>query len=133
MIMLVFYYKLLKISVNRGDSYIDSPKWLKNKKAAMNLKNTKDNKCFQQATAAALIYQQTNNHPEEIYNIRPFIDTYNWKDVNFPSHKEHWNTFEKKNNKKTDQLVLIFCMFPTLLNKQNQHIYQNTILIGKTR
>ena len=29
------YYKLHKISVNIGGSYIDSPKWLKNKKAAI--------------------------------------------------------------------------------------------------
>ena len=27
------YYKLHEISLNRGGSYIDSPKWLKNKKA----------------------------------------------------------------------------------------------------
>ena len=32
------YYKLHKISLNRGGSYIDSPKWLKNKKATINLK-----------------------------------------------------------------------------------------------
>ena len=32
------YYKLHKISLNRGGSYIDSPKWLKNKKATTNPK-----------------------------------------------------------------------------------------------
>ena len=32
------YYKLHKISLNRGGSYIDSPKWLKNKKATINPK-----------------------------------------------------------------------------------------------
>ena len=36
-----FYYKLHKISLNRGVSYIDSSKWLKNKKAAINPKNKK--------------------------------------------------------------------------------------------
>ena len=30
------YYKLHKISLNRGGSYIDSPKWLKNKEATIN-------------------------------------------------------------------------------------------------
>ena len=29
----LLYYKLYRISLNRGGSYIDSPKWLKNKKA----------------------------------------------------------------------------------------------------
>ena len=31
--IVVLYYKLHKISLNRGRSYIDSPDWLKNKKA----------------------------------------------------------------------------------------------------
>ena len=39
------YYDPNKISLNRGKSYIDSPKWLKNKKATINLINN-DNKCF---------------------------------------------------------------------------------------
>ena len=29
----LFHYNLHKISLNRGGSYTDSPKWLKNKKA----------------------------------------------------------------------------------------------------
>ena len=41
----VLYYNLNKVSLSRGGSYIDSPKWLKNKKAAINPKN-KDGKCF---------------------------------------------------------------------------------------
>ena len=32
------YYNLNKISLSRGGSYIDSPKWLKNKKATTNPK-----------------------------------------------------------------------------------------------
>ena len=32
------YYKLHKINLKRGGSYIDSPEWLKNKKATINLK-----------------------------------------------------------------------------------------------
>ena len=39
------YYNLNKISLRRGGSYIDSPKWLKNKKVTTNPKNTND-KCF---------------------------------------------------------------------------------------
>ena len=40
------YYDLNKISLNRGGSYIDSPKWLKDKKVTINPKNN-DDKCFQ--------------------------------------------------------------------------------------
>ena len=35
----LLHYKLQKISLNRGGSYIDSPEWLKNKKATINPKN----------------------------------------------------------------------------------------------
>ena len=40
------YYNLNKVSLSRDGSYVDSTKWLKNKKATINPKN-KDDKCFQ--------------------------------------------------------------------------------------
>ena len=39
------YYDFNKISISRGGSYIDSPKWLKDKKSTINKKNN-DYKCF---------------------------------------------------------------------------------------
>ena len=58
-----FYYDLNKISLSRGGSYIDSPKWLKNKKATINPKNT-DERCFQYALTVALNHDQFKNNPE---------------------------------------------------------------------
>ena len=112
------YYKLHKISLKRGGSYIDSPEWLKIKKATINLKNEKDDKCFQYAIPVALNYQQINNHPEEIYNIKPFIDKYSWKETNSPSNKEDWNNFEKDN--KSIALNFLFVPHNT---KQIRHAY----------
>ena len=40
------YYDFNEISLNRRGSYIDSPKWLKDKKSTINPKNN-DDKCFQ--------------------------------------------------------------------------------------
>ena len=60
------HYRLHKISLNRGGSYIDSPKWLRNKKTTINPKNGKDDKSFQYAITLALNYQKINDHPEEI-------------------------------------------------------------------
>ena len=34
----LLHYNLPKISLNRGESYMDSPKWLKNRKATINSK-----------------------------------------------------------------------------------------------
>ena len=40
-----FYYNFNKTSIYRGGSYIDSPKWLKDKNSTVNPKNNDDN-CF---------------------------------------------------------------------------------------
>ena len=94
-----FYYKLHKISINRsGGSYIDSPDWIKNKKAAINPKNKNDDKCMQYAISAALNYKQIGDHPERISKIKPFIKNYDWKGINFSSHKKDRNIFLKNNN-----------------------------------
>ena len=92
----LLYYKLHKISLNRGGSYIDSPDWMKNKKATINPKN-KDNECFKYAITIALNHNEINNHPERISNLKPFIDKYNWKDIEFPSSSKDWKKFEQNN------------------------------------
>ena len=46
------YYDFNKLSLNRGGSYIDNPKWLKDKKSTTNPKNN-DYKCFQYAVTLA--------------------------------------------------------------------------------
>ena len=66
----LLHYKLHKISLNRGGSYVDSPEWLKNKKATINPKNN-DEKCFQYALTVALNYQNIKNNPERITKIKP--------------------------------------------------------------
>ena len=54
----LLYDKLYKISLNRGRSYIDSLKWLKNKKVTIN-----------HALTAPLNYQNIKNNPERISKI----------------------------------------------------------------
>ena len=76
-------YNLHKISLNRGSS-----KWLKNKGVTINPKNTKNNNCFQYAITAAMNYQNINCHPERISKLEPFINNYNWKDIEYPSHSK---------------------------------------------
>ena len=57
---------LNKISLSRGGSYIDSPKWLKNKKATTNQKNN-DGKYFQYALTVALNYEKIKKDPQKKY------------------------------------------------------------------
>ena len=90
------YYDFNKTSINRGGSYIDSQQWLKNKKSTINPKNN-DDKCFQYAVTLALNLNRIDNHPERISKIKPFIDQYNWKDIDFPAMIKDWKKFELNN------------------------------------
>ena len=70
-------YNLHKISLNRGGSYIISPKWLQNKGVTINPKNTKYNNSFQYAITVALNNQNSDCNPERISKLKPFINNYN--------------------------------------------------------
>ena len=59
------YCDLNRITISKGGSYIESPKWLKDKKCAINQKNA-DNKCFQYATTLALNFNNIDKHPQRI-------------------------------------------------------------------
>ena len=52
-------YEPHKIDIIRAESYIISPNWIANKKATINPKNEKDNKCFQWSIIAGLNYNIT--------------------------------------------------------------------------
>ena len=92
----VLYYNLNKIRLSRSGSYTDSPKWLKNKNKTINPKNN-DDKCFQYAVIVALNHEQIKNYPERISKFNPFIDQYNWTEIDLPLHKKGWKNFESNN------------------------------------
>ena len=90
------YYDLNRITISKGGSYIESPKWLKDKKCCINQKNN-DNKCFQYATTPALNFNNIDRNPQRISKIKPFINNYKCNDINFPVTKKDWNRFEVNN------------------------------------
>ena len=90
------YYDFNKISLNRGGSYIESPKWLKDKKSTINPKN-KDHKCFQYAVTLALNLDRIKRDHPRISKLKPFIDQYNWKYIEFPTTSKDWKKFELNN------------------------------------
>ena len=87
------YYEFNKTSINRGGSYIDSPKRLKDKKSTINPKNN-DDKCFQYAVTLALNLDKIKKDPQRVPKIKPFIEKYNWGDIDFPSTSKDWKKFE---------------------------------------
>ena len=116
-----FNYNFNKTIIYRGGSYIDSPKWLKDKKSTINPRNN-DHKCFQYATTLAFNFDNINNHPEKISKIKPFIKQYNWKDIDFPATSKDWKKFELNN-----KVALNISYIPHNTKKYNLLIDQNII------
>ena len=92
----LLYYDFNKISLNRAGSYIEFVKWIKDKKSTINPKSN-DYKCFQYAVTVALNHHKINNHSQRVSKIKPFIDQYNWNDIDFPSTSKDWKKFELNN------------------------------------
>ena len=129
-------YHLYKISLNRGSSYIESPDWIKSKGVTINPKNTKDNNYFQYTITAALNYQNIDHHPERISKLKPFINNYNWKGIEFPSHSKDCRKIECNN--KTIALNILYVPYnkeqikQTYMSKQDKN-RQNKINNRKNR
>ena len=83
-------YIFHKADLKRSGSYIDSPKWIKNKKATINPQNKDDDKCFQYAITIALNYDEIGKNPERVNKLKPFVNQYDWNEISFPSHVGYW-------------------------------------------
>ena len=69
--------------------HIDSPDWVKNKKATINTIDEKNNKSFKYAVTVALSYEEIKKNLQRITKIKPFIDKYNWERINVSSEKHN--------------------------------------------
>ena len=92
----LLYYDFNKISLNRGGSYTESAKWIKDKKSTINPKNN-NIKCFQYVVTVALNHDKINRDPQRVSKIKPFIGQYNWNDIDFPSTGKDLKKFELNN------------------------------------
>ena len=123
------FYDFNRITISKGGSYIESPQWLKDEKCTIN----QNKKCFQYATTLALNFNSIDKHPQRISKIKPFIDNYNWNDINFPTAKKDWNKFELNN--KDVALNILYVPFNTkkieiaYKSKYNIKIRDNQIIL----
>ena len=85
-------YELHKINIIRAESYIPSPDWIASKKATINPKNEKDNKCFQWSIIAGLNHNIIKE--KELKKLLKFKRV----DTDFSSHQRYWENFEQENN-----------------------------------
>ena len=80
----LLYYKCHKINFKRDGSYLESPNWIKSKKATINLEN-EDDKCIQYAATISLNYGRIMWNSDRVSNIKPFINKYDWDGRKYPS------------------------------------------------
>ena len=97
-------YRLHKIKLRREGSYIDSPEWIRNKRATTNSKIENDDNCFQYALTVGLNYHNIENHPERIPNLKSFTEKYNWEGLDFSLHQDSQEESERSKN-----IMLIDC------------------------
>ena len=70
-----------------------SSEQLRNKKEEI----THGDNCFRNTLNDALDYQRIKKDLQEISKIEPYITPYNWKDIEYPPHKEDWKKSEQSN------------------------------------
>ena len=85
-------YKLHKVGLKRGKSYLESPEQLVNKRATINPKNIKDNKCFQYTITLSL-----NSNKIKKKELKNIFQKTKREGIDFPSHQIDWKKFEKYN------------------------------------
>ena len=87
----LLYYYFQKINIRRAESYIKSREWIVSKGATINLKNEKDNKCFQYSITSALNCNKT----KKIYSR--YIEKLKRVNIDFSSYSRDWKEFEQNN------------------------------------
>ena len=101
------------INPNRVGSYIDSPDWIKNKKATINPINKKHNEYFYYVLTVALNHEKIG------------------KMINFSSEKDDWKKFEKNNVTITLNVLYVkkekIC--PAYVSKNNLNREKQVILL----
>ena len=85
-------YKLYRVRLNRGGSYMKSRKWLENKKAVINPKNNDDDECLRWLIVCALNYNEIMK--KEFQNI---FEKIKHEDKDFSSQKRDWENFKQNN------------------------------------
>ena len=83
-------------------SELNSLGWLRGKKEAI----MNDDNSFQNALDDALNYQAIKTNPERISKLKPYINKYNWKGIDFPAGPKDWIKFERNN--KTIALNVLY-------------------------
>ena len=88
-----------KKDLRRVTSFIDTPEWLKHKKATINLQNVNNVYYFMYAATIALYHSELGKNPGRISKkLDILVHCFNWHDITFPASYEDYTTFERLNS-----------------------------------
>ena len=87
----LMYYYFQKIDIKTAESYVKSPDWIANKRATINSKNEKDNKCFKWSTTSGLNYNKIKR------KYFRHIEKFKWVYADISSHQRHTENYEQNN------------------------------------
>ena len=65
-------------------------------------------------------YEKIKKDPQKISKIKPFIDQYDWKEIDFPSQGKGWKKFESNN--KSIALNILYVPYNT---EKIRHAYKS--------
>ena len=87
-------------------SELNSLEWLRGKNETIISGDTN----FEDALDGALDYQNIKKHPERISKLKPYINTYNWEGIEFPTGPKEW----KNLNEIIKQFHLMYYIYHTI-------------------
>ena len=93
--VICLYVNIAKYQPLKGSSYIELPKYLKDKKAIINVKN-EDNKCLKWALLSAL--HPVGSNPHRVSKYKQYENELNFAGVGFPVTLKDIPKVEKQNN-----------------------------------
>ena len=120
----LLYYYFQKINIRRAESYIMSPDWIVNKKATINPKNERDNKCFQWSIISGLNYNKIKE--KELKKILKFKRV----DTDFSSYQRDWEESEQNNTSIALNILFVLCNSEEikLADKSNYNKRKNQVI-----
>ena len=121
----LLYYHFQRIDIRRAESYIMSPDWIASKKATINPKNEKDNKCFQWSIIAGLNYNIIKE--KELKKLLKFRRV----DTDFSSYQRDWEEFEQNNTLIALNILFVSynCEEIKLAYESNYNKHKNHVIL----
>ena len=121
----LLYYHFQRIDIRRAESYIMSPDWIASKKATINPKNEKDNKCFQWSIISGLNYKKIKE--KELKKILKFKRA----NTDFSLYQRDWEEFEQNDTSIALNILFASCDSEEikLAHKSNYNKRKNQVIL----